>query len=127
VSIAESSERDRAANGLAARLQTDLDNLTCDLIAFTDDRTLSDKLVSLMARVAELETKASRPAPAESRAPSAQAVSFEPATRRAALPWEQIKFKPAAPPTAIETAQWRRNRSAAEAAIGRFCGGGWSS
>jgi cytochrome c556 len=104
-STAELSDRDRASNGLIARLQIDLDNLTRDLIAFTDVRTLSGKLVSLMARVAELETKANRPAPAESRAPSTQVVSYEPAARRATLPWERIRLKPGAPPAAIETAQ----------------------
>lgn len=80
VAVAEAAERERVGSFAVTRLQTDLDQLTRDLIALSDDRTVNDKLVSILARITELEARPAvaptAPAPPTSGPTSLPAAGF---------------------------------------------------
>ncbi|WP_050631120.1 hypothetical protein [Bradyrhizobium viridifuturi] len=97
VSANDALDRDRASDAALARLQADLDLLTRDLITLSDDRTVNDKLASLMARIGDLESKAAR-GPLQVGAAPVGLQEF-----KAGLQWEAISFTTAAPPVAVET------------------------
>lgn len=99
--MAEAVERERINNFATTRLQTDLDQLTRDLIALSDDRTVNDKLVSILARISALEA---RPASA-SIAPATVlgTTAVLPANLSSTIRCEPIGLGKAGPPVPIES------------------------
>jgi hypothetical protein len=89
LSIADTAERERASDVIIARLQTDIDQLTRDLITVNEDRSINDHVVSLTARVADLESKVTR---ASVHANAVQVMTAETGENRSILYWEPLTF-----------------------------------